>query len=60
MEMKLLKKSIKTGQRVAAGAAEQPIESDLFLPDYYESVARILKCGAVCAISRQNMMGRCV
>ena len=57
MEMKLLKESIKTGQRVAAGAAEQPIESDLFLPDYYESVARILKCGAVCAISRQNMMG---
>lgn len=57
MEIKLLKESIKTNPRVATGVAEQPIESDLFLPDYYESIARILKCSAMCAISRQNVMG---
>lgn len=57
MELKLLKESVGMGQRVFRGAAEQPIESDLFLPDYYESVARILKCSAVCGVSRQSVMG---
>ncbi len=57
MEHKNLKTSIFSLDTVFSESAEQPIDIDFTLPDYYADISKILKCRAVSRISSKNMSG---
>lgn len=57
MEHKNLKTSIFSIDTVFNESAEQPIDIDFTLPDYYADISKILKCRGVSRISSKNMSG---
>ena len=57
MEQKNLKTSVFSLDTVFNESAEQPIDIDFTLPDYYADISKILKCRAVSRISSKGMSG---
>lgn len=57
MEQKNLKTSVFGLDTVFSESAEQPIDIDFTLPDYYADISKILKCRAVSRISSKGMSG---
>lgn len=57
MEQKSLKTSVFSLDTVFSESAEQPIDIDFTLPDYYADISKILKCRAVSRISSKGMNG---
>lgn len=57
MEQKNLKTSVSTLETVFSESAEQPIDIDFTLPDYYADISKILKCRAVSRISSKGING---
>lgn len=57
MEHKNLKTSIFSIDTVFCESAEQPIDIDFTLPDYYADISKILKCRAVSRISSKSING---
>ena len=57
MEHKILKTSIFSLDTVFCGSAEQAIDIDFALPDYYVDISKILKCRAVSRISSKSING---
>lgn len=55
MEHKNLKTSVFSLDTVFCESAEQPIDVDFALPDYYSDISKILKCRAVSRISSKSM-----
>lgn len=57
MEQKKLKTSVFSNDVVFNESAEQPIDIDFMLPDYYSDISKILKCRAISRISSKNING---
>lgn len=57
MEHKNLKTSVFSLDTVFSESAEQPIDIDFTLPDYYADISKILKCRAVSRISSKGING---
>ena len=57
MEQKNLKTSVFSTNTVFCESAEQPIDIDFTLPDYYADISKILKCRAISRISSKNLSG---
>lgn len=57
MEHKSLKTSIFSNEIVFSESAEQPIDIDFTLPDYYADISKILKCRAISRISSKTING---
>ncbi len=57
MEPKNLKVSVFSLGTVFCESAEQPIDIDFTLPDYYSDISKILKCLAVSRISAKGING---
>lgn len=57
MEQKNLKTSVFSLDTVFSESAEQPIDIDFTLPDYYADISNILKCRAVSRISSKSING---
>ncbi len=57
MEQKNLKTSVFSLDTVFCESAEQPIDIDFTLPDYYADISKILKCRAVSRISSKTISG---
>ncbi len=57
MEQKNLKTSVFSLDTVFCESAEQPIDIDFTLPDYYADISKILKCRAVSRISSKGING---
>ncbi len=57
MEQKNLKTNVSTLETVFSESAEQPIDIDFTLPDYYADISKILKCRAVSRISSKGING---
>ncbi len=57
MEQKSIKVSICNYETVFKDSAEQPIDIDFTLPDYYSDISKILKCRAVPRIATKGMNG---
>ena len=57
MENKNLKTSIFSLDTVFCESAEQPIDIDFTLPDYYVDISKILKCRAISRISSKSING---
>lgn len=57
MEQKNLKTSVQSLSTVFCESAEQPIDIDFTLPDYYADISKILKCCAVSRISSKVISG---
>ena len=57
MEQKNLKTSVFSLDTVFNESAEQPIDADFTLPDYYPDISKILKCRAVSRISSKCLNG---
>ena len=57
MEQKNLKTSVFSLDTVFSESAEQPIDIDFTLPDYYADISKILKCRAVSRISSKSING---
>lgn len=57
MEQKNLKTSVFSLDTVFCESAEQPIDIDFTLPDYYADISKILKCRAVSRISSKAING---
>ena len=57
MEQKFLKNSIFSLDTVFCESAEQPIDMDFTLPDYYADISKILKCRAVSRIASKSISG---
>ncbi len=57
MEQKNLKTSVFSLDTVFNESAEQPIDADFTLPDYYPDISKILKCRAVSRISSKGVNG---
>ncbi len=57
MEQKNLKTSLFSLDTVFCESAEQPIDIDFTLPDYYADISKILKCRAVSRISSKGING---
>ncbi len=60
MEPKSIKTSIYNHETVFKDTAEQPIDIDFTLPDYYPDISKILKCRAVPRISSKGINGNSV
>lgn len=60
MEDKIVKALIYENKTVLSESAEQPIDIDFTLPEYYPDVSRILKCCAVARISSKGTNGTSV
>ncbi len=58
MEQKSLKTQVLTKEKIYNSSAEQPIDVDFSLPDYYPDINKIIKCRAVPRISAKGMSGR--
>jgi len=57
MEQKNLKTSVFSLDTVFCESAEQGIDIDFTLPDYYADISKILKCKAVSRISSKSISG---
>lgn len=57
MEQKNLKTSVFSLDTVFCESAEQPIDIDFTLPDYYVDISKILKCRAISRISSKSING---
>lgn len=57
MECKNLKTNVFSLDTVFNESAEQPIDIDFTLPDYYPDISKILKCCAVSRISSKGLNG---
>lgn len=57
MEQKNLKTGVFSLSTVFCESAEQPIDIDFTLPDYYADISKILKCRAVSRISSKSVNG---
>lgn len=57
MENKNLKTSIFSLDTVFCESAEQPIDIDFTLPDYYSDISKILKCRATSRIASKSING---
>ena len=57
MEQKNLKTSVFSIDTVFNESAEQPIDIDFTLPDYYADISKILKCRAISRISSKGING---
>ena len=57
MENKSIKTEVFVKEKVYNNSAEQPIDIDFTLPDYYPPVNKILKCRAVPRISSKGISG---
>ena len=57
MENKTLKTNIFSLDTVFCGSAEQAIDMDFALPDYYTDISKILKCRAIPRISSKSING---
>ena len=57
MEQKNLKTNVFSLDTVFCESAEQPIDADFTLPDYYSDISKILKCRAVSRISSKGING---
>lgn len=57
MEYKNLKTSVFSLDTVFCESAEQPIDIDFTLPDYYADISKILKCRAVSRVSSKGING---
>ncbi len=57
MEQKSIKSSVCNYETVFKDTAEQPIDIDFTLPDYYCDISKILKCRAVPRISSKGING---
>lgn len=55
MEQKNLKTSVFSLDTVFCESAEQPIDIDFTLPDYYADISKILKCRAISRISSKSI-----
>lgn len=60
MEQKNLKTSVFSLDTVFSESAEQPIDIDFTLPDYYSDISKILKCRAVSRISSKSINGNTI
>ncbi len=60
MEHKNLKTSVFTKETIFNESAEQPIDIDFTLPDYYADISKILKCCAVSRVSSKSINGSSV
>lgn len=60
MEQKNLKTSVFSLDTVFSESAEQPIDIDFTLPDYYADISKILKCRAVSRISSKSINGNTI
>lgn len=60
MEQKILKTSVFGIDTVFGDSAEQPIDIEFTLPDYYADISKILKCCSVARISSKNVNGSSV
>lgn len=60
MEHKNLKTNVFSMDTVFNESAEQPIDADFTLPDYYPDISKILKCCAVSRISSKGLNGNTV
>ena len=57
MELNLQRQSITVSEVIYNGDAEQPVECDVLLPDYYPDIVKILKCTITTAISSSSASG---
>lgn len=57
MEQKILKTGIVSLDTVFCESAEQPIDIDFTLPDYYADISKILKCRAVSRVVSKSANG---
>ena len=57
MECNVMKQAISINERIYSGAAEQPIECDVVLPDYCPDVHKVLKCAVEPMISAAFLNG---
>ncbi len=57
MECSVMKQAISINERIYSGAAEQPIECDVVLPDYCPDVHKVLKCAVEPMISAAFING---
>ena len=57
MEQKNLKTSVFSLDTVFNESAEQPIDVDFTLPDYYPDISKILKCRAISRIASKGING---
>lgn len=57
MEQKNIKTNVFSLDTVFNETAEQPIDADFTLPDYYPDISKILKCRAVSRISSKSLNG---
>ncbi len=57
MEQKNLKTNVFSLDTVFCESAEQPIDADFTLPDYYADISKILKCRAISRISSKGING---
>lgn len=57
MEQKNLKTSVFSLDTIFNESAEQPIDVDFTLPDYYPDISKILKCRAISRIAAKNVNG---
>ncbi|MDO4608808.1 MAG: DUF3794 domain-containing protein [Clostridia bacterium] len=60
MEQKSIKTSVFNQELIFKETAEQPIDIDFTLPDYYCDISKILKCRAVSRISSKGVNGNAV
>lgn len=60
MECKCLKTNVFSTETVFNESAEQPIDIDFTLPDYYPDISKILKCRAISRIASKSTGGNAV
>lgn len=60
MEQKSIKTQVFTKEKIFSSSAEQPIDVDFSLPDYYPDINKIIKCRAVPRISAKGISGRSI
>lgn len=60
MEYKNLKTNVFSIDTVFNESAEQPVDADFTLPDYYPDISKVLKCCAVSRISSKGIKGNTV
>lgn len=58
MELKIVKQDVSVNEKVFEAAAEQSIDLEITLPDYYPKINKILKCKAVPRIVSSNINGQ--
>lgn len=57
MEQKNLKTNVFALDTIFSESAEQPVDVDFTLPDYYSDISKILKCRAVSRINTKGVNG---